>query len=317
MDRLRRIAPIQAIAVTVATACTIPLAAGAALAQDTGDRSVDVRPAGESGLEIVEVRIYARNADTGEDLAWVNPGDTLVLPPRIEVRLRVEALPRGKGPRYPSASYDVTGSRPVAGILASNTERGSATLQTYGRTGRSTLSYRILDRSLAMPGTLRASTVEISVEESASIVEPAEPDTEVSHETVIEALYNGILLRDPEPSAVEAAAERLQDGGYTEAIALAGRIAASKESQKTVYDRGATLEQRLEALYLHLLGIEREDVDLDRWRTDMRWMLTRNVERVVNDMVRSEEFRERFGFRADDQGTPARRVRGVGSTRGG
>lgn len=306
MSTLRKFA-----AVAVAVACSVPLAAGNAAAQNPRDKTAkvslgtqDAQP--ESGLEIVEVRIYARNPETGEDLAWVNPGDTLILPPRTEVRLRMEARPRSKGPRYPSASYAVTEAKPVAGIMNANVDMGSATLQTYGRTGRSTLYYEVLDNSLTLRDLRRGSIV-VSVENTAEV--PAEPQAQATaDESLIEALYRGILLRDPEPAAVQAAAARLQRGGYAEAIAIATQIAASEESRDATTSRGISLEQRLEALYRHLLGYEREAVDEGQWKSDLNWVRAQNVRHVVDAMVRSEAFQERFGF---DTRRDARSTRGV------
>lgn len=271
-------------------------------------------------LEIVEVRIHARHVGTDAELGWVNPGDTLVLPPRTEVKLWVEALPRHRGPRYPGARFDVTEGvavadgrrdrvvvrtngrdRQVAGIKSSNPPLGAAVLQTYGRQGESAVRYTILDtiKGLAVPADLRTSAFTVRVSDDAGIVPIDDAPYIVdgsAAERMIAELYRGILLREPDRQGLAGYADRLRDGGYGEAVAIAGEIAESEESRLLVYRRKADHEDRLDALYRHLLGLEANQVDRDQWRDDLDRLHDGEVSRVVGEMVRSEAFRDRFGF---------------------
>jgi hypothetical protein len=269
-------------------------------------------------LEVVEVRIHARHLDSDTDLGWINPGDTLVLPPRTEVKLWMEALPRGRGPRYPGAHYDVTdgvivegdrkrvavrtdGGREVAGIRSSNPSRGTAVLQTYGREGESVVRYSIADtiRGLSIPRALRSSAFTVRVRDGAGIVpvdgRPWTAETEAVRELVAE-LYHGILLREPDPRGLADYGGRILEGGYPAAIAAAADIARSDESRFGVYRSGAGHDDRLAALYRHLLGLDPDDVDRDQWADDREALRAGDLERVVDEMARSEEFRRRFGF---------------------
>lgn len=280
--------------------------------------------------QIQEVRIYAKSLETGADYAWVNPGGTLVLPPRVEVRLRIEAIPASGGPRYPSGRFedaplrdavkdrragggiagrqypDDRGHR-VAGVHDVNAEMGSAVLQTYGREGESAIRYTIVERGLSVPSTLRTGTFVVRVDDDVDLAsalpeiappltsDPFPVDREAARGLVAE-LYRGILMREPEAQALDDWSDRITDRGYPEAIAVAMDIAASEESRVDIYRNGTTYEQRLGTLYDHVLGLDPGTAGADRWRSDLERLRAGEVEQVVGDMVRSAEFRQRFDF---------------------
>lgn len=270
-------------------------------------------------LEVVEVRIHVRHLESGAHLGWVNPGDTLTLPPQTEVKLWVEALPRHRGGRYPGAHYDVTDGivvrggkergevrtngddRRVAGIKNSNPQQGAAVLQTFGREGESVVRYTLLDtiEGLEVPRDLRSSAFTIRVSEAAEIVpvgdQPATIEPDAVQELVAE-LYRGILLREPDPEGLASYGEQIRARGYPGLIETAVDIARSEESRSSVYRNGATYEQRLGALYEHLLGIDPGEIDRNQWRDDLESLRAGDLDRVVGEIVNSETFRRRFGF---------------------
>lgn len=283
---------------------------------------------GAAAQSIDEVRIYAKDLESGADYAWVNPGGTLVLPPRVELRLRIEAIPRGRGPRYPSGRFEDASMRdavqdarrrgiaghPIAdddhrfaGIRDTNPEMGSAVLQTYGREGESAIRYAILDDGLTMPSTLRTGTFFVRVDADARLSatlpetappltgEPSPVDPDAARE-LVEELYLGILMRAPEARGLDDWSARIEGRGYPEAIAVAMEIAESEESRVRIYQDGTTYEARLAALHEHLLGVEPRSADPDRWRDDLERLRAGEIEQVVGEMVRSAEFRQRFGF---------------------
>ncbi len=307
----RRTPAIPAFLLAALAATVSPWAAPDAAAQSIG-----------------EVRIYAKDLTTGADHAWVNPGGTLVLPPRVEVRLRLEAVPRSGGPRYPSGRFEdatmhaaaqdarrrgITGfptgddGHRFAGIEDANPEMGSAVLQTYGREGVSAIRYTILDDGLTMPSTLRTGTFFVRVDADARLTtalpetappitaEPGPVAPDAARELVTE-IYHGILMREPEAQGLDDWSDRIAGRGYPEAISVAMEIAASEESRVRIYQDGTTYEERLAALYEHLLGIEPRTVDPDRWRTDLERLRDGEIDQVVGEMVRSAEFRQRFDF---------------------
>jgi hypothetical protein len=283
--------------------------------------TVAVPVAGAAGVEIVEVRIHATQVGTDVELGWVNPGDTLTLPPGTEVRLRIEALPRHRGPRYPGATYEVTGGtvvedrkrvvvrtdredRLVAGIRNAKPERGSAVLQTYGRQGESVVRYTLVDtiKGLRIPSDLRSSAFTVRVSNDAQLVpvdaQPAPIETDAARQAATE-LYRGILLREPDPEGLTAYGERIRERGYAGMMEAAVEIARSEESRVSVYRNGASYEQRLAALYEHLLGIDPAEVDRDQWLEDLESLRAGHLDRVVEGMAQSETFRNRFGLRVD------------------
>lgn len=264
-------------------------------------------PAAAQGVEIAEVRIYARNIDTGEDIAWVNPGQSLQLPQAVKVRLRIEAIPRNAGPRYPSAAYAVSQSgRPTVSIERTNTEMGSATLQTFGRSGRTVIRYKILDNGLRMPDALRNGSFGVDVQNAASAPTQQPPASQQNNAfQMVDELFQGILLRRAPVQGTEEFVRRIQRGGYTEAIAVAVDIANSPESQRDIYQRGVRPEERLTALYAHLLGVRPEDVDRDQRQADLDAISRGDIDRLVGGLVRSDDFRERFGYR-DERGVRRR-----------
>lgn len=310
---MRRIPAVPAYLIAALAALALPLAAPDASAQQIG-----------------EVRIYAKDLATGADYTWVNPGGTLVLPPRTEVRLRLEALPAGgAGPRYPSGRFEDASMREAwndrrrggisggpareddhrfAGVHDVVVERGAAVLQTYGREGESAIRYTILDDGLSMPRELRTGTFIVRVDDDARlttlppetgddpiVTDPGSVDEQAARRLVTE-LYRGILMREPEPEGLEDWSERIEDRGYPETIAVATDIARSEESRFRIYQGGTTYEQRLTALYEHLLGVEARNVPADQWREDLERLRDGEIEQVVGEIVRSPDFRERFGF---------------------
>jgi len=249
-------------------------------------------------VEIAEVRIYIRDAKTGEDITWVNPDGTVELPQGTTVRLRLEARPHNLSPRYPSGAFVMApGSRQPAGIKEANRDMGSAVLQTYGRAGTAIVRYTITDRDLAIPDELRTGAFGVRVLASAAeLAQPEEEELGIGERTV-DALFQGILLREAPPQGTEDFVRRVQEGGYVEAIAVAVDIANSDESTSAIYQRGVSPQQRLEALYEHLLGQDPRQVDRDQWQADLLALGRGEIDRVVGGMVRTQEFRDRMGFR--------------------
>lgn len=110
-------------------------------------------------------------------------------------------------------------------------------------------------------------------------------------DSVVTALYRGILMRDPDDGAAGARSD-ISRHGYDGVRRVALNIANSPESRSL----GENPAQRLEALYGHLLGWSRADVGRDRWESDLSQINDGNVAGVVDAIVRSEQFRSRFAI---------------------
>lgn len=274
-------------------------------------------PAAAAGTEIVEVRVYVTDPDSNQFVAVVGPGEVLTLPPAAAVRLRMAAVPRQLDRRWPSARFEVEAEVGVEvddGILAkqrgepmvtigdANVERGNATLKTRRGEGESAVRYTILpDAELSITEELRSGHFTVRVRRGTElepltdpVAEEPEPEADVD---LIGELYRAILMREPEPAAVESYRQRLGDApDYAQAIALATEIAESDESRVALYRRGVSYEERLAALYEHLAGIDPKEVDAERWRADLELLRDGRIDQIVDAMVRSPGFRERHGY---------------------
>jgi hypothetical protein len=115
-------------------------------------------------------------------------------------------------------------------------------------------------------------------------------------EEAVAELYRGILLREPDPGA-RSWVERVERGGYEALLEAARQIAESRESEIDVYARGACNQQRLLALHRHLLGVEAASLDQRRWRAELDRMGRGDIAGVVNEIVRSDAYRDRHDRR--------------------
>jgi hypothetical protein len=109
------------------------------------------------------------------------------------------------------------------------------------------------------------------------------------------ALYQGILMREPDPSA-SGTTDAIRNGGYNALINEAVNIANSKESRFEIPSRRVPYEQRLEAMYQSLLGLSPQQADPGTWRSDLRMLSEGQIARVVEGIVRSDRFRSRYGL---------------------
>ena len=112
-------------------------------------------------------------------------------------------------------------------------------------------------------------------------------------EELTRLLYQGILLRDPDPGA-QGAIDSIRTGGYDALVKVAVGIAGSEESRVRL---GATpVEQRLASLYQILLGIDRSQADPQQWQADLNLMNQGRFADVVSGIVQSDRFRQRHNL---------------------
>jgi hypothetical protein len=109
------------------------------------------------------------------------------------------------------------------------------------------------------------------------------------------ALYQGILMREPDPAA-RGTTDAIRNGGYNTLIDEAVNIANSRESRFEIPSRRVSPEQRLEAMYQSLLGLSPQQADPSTWRSDLRMLNDGQIARVVEGIVRSDRFRSRYGL---------------------
>ena len=252
------------------------------------------------------VRIAVTDPESGDELAVLRPGEEITLIPGEEVTLQTfEPNPdRRHDRRALAATFGFGPTDTPLEIVDSSTERGEATVRLGDANAgeRHHVGYKLGDRlelqddswqlgrilvRVAAPGDTSVTGVRRSSRPTARL--PGSPA-----DAVVDALYNGILLREPDAGAAGARSD-IARNGYGAVRRIAANIANSPES-RGMWDRGVSSARRLEAIYDQLLGWDRNDVGRDRWQGDLAQVEDGNIAGVVDAIVRSQQFRDRFGI---------------------
>jgi hypothetical protein len=269
-------------------------AAAALLLASWGTAELAAQPARELRILVI--------GENREDLGYVNPGQVLNLPPGARVRLRMQAVYGGnRSERYPSTRFTEGKGSDAVYIAGGDQEVGNARLEvaTRPRNREEVIRYQILDRDLNIPRDLMNGSITVRVDGNAANPgypgTPNQPLPDGQDADLVRALYRGILMRDPDASGASNALDKLRREGRSAVAEIARGMAESQESRYGVYDRtGVSQQQRLNAIYENLLGLAADDVDRDQYNSDFERLSRGNVVAVVDGIVRSERFRERF-----------------------
>lgn len=262
-------------------ALLLPAAApAAAVAQSRGRENV------------TSVQVLVRDLQTRQEIARISPGGTINLPEGARVRINLLALTpgRGRGPLYPATEF-TDPTRTGVRITRSSEENGAADLEVLPMRNPDrvqTIQYQVTDTWV--PRDLRSGSFNIRVGGQTSDAIPGEQARELTR-----MLYQGILLREPDASGARSTAEAIQRGGYEGLLRAAANIANSDESHIQVY-KSSCNEQRLLALYRQFLGIEANQVDRRQWDADLQRLRNGELNRLVEDLLRSDRFRSRYAF---------------------
>jgi hypothetical protein len=244
---------------------------------------------------IGQVMIVVKDINSKEEIGSVLPGETIDLPAGTRVRLIMSALPTGnaRGPLYPDTVFSDTSGGAVT-IVRSNVDNSTADL-VLNRTknaGRvETIHYQINDTWV--PEHLRKGSFRIRIDPSGYQNQTGGSTIPRARaEQLTRTLYSAILLREPDPGAA-GTIDSVATGGQEALVNAAVSIANSEESRR-LFNEGTPPEVRLESLYRHLLGLSRDQVDSNQWRTDLLRVADGRITSVVYEMVTSERFRERI-----------------------
>lgn len=244
-----------------------------------------------------DVEIQVKDLDSDQVIATVEPGGSLTLTEGQRVRLIMTAIHpgRGKGAYYPETQF--TETEPGRGwvrVTRTSTENANATLEVVrpsntDRNRTETLRYQITE-NVGIPNNLRQGSITIHVQplSAASGSAPGSYTYGGTARNLTNVLYRAILLRDMDPSG-QAYVDRISSGGYNELLKIADEIARSEESRERLE---ATTDERLRALYQHLLGLNSNQVDREQWNYDLRRLSEGKIADVVRDMVRSDRFQD-------------------------
>ena len=251
-------------------------------------------PARASHNTVDAVKVAVIDPRTNRELAVLDPGGTLTLPPDEERLLRLFEPPeQGRAERQAiPAEFGFGPAQTALQITSHSVSRGEAVVRL--RRGASAsggggaalhVGYHIDDDVDLADENMRLGRVLVEISSGGR-----------SADDVIAALYRGILLRAPD----QAAAARRDDiarSGYAGVLRQAREIAESRESEIDVYQRGACNQQRLLALYKELLGREAAQIDQRTWRAELEHLERGDIAEVVTDIVESRDFQTRFDLR--------------------
>ena len=258
--------------------------------------------------QVRNVQISVVDPDSGTELEVLNSNQEISLFPGEEVMLRVfEPNPtRRLDRRTLPASFGFGPTQTPVEIVRSSPERGEVVVRLNDTAAgqRWHVGYKLADRvALSDPAMqlgrilIRVAgpgTTSITGAQTAGIY-PL-PASANFADAVTRALYRGILLREPDEGAA-GGRDDLARNGYEGVRRVATNIANSPESRVRLYEeRGASTVQRLDAIYRELLGWSRSDVGRDRWESDLAEIERGNIAGVVDAIVRSQQFRSRFGI---------------------
>jgi hypothetical protein len=259
---------------------------------------------------IGSVQILIREIGTREEIARVNPGETVTLPEGARVRINLMALPTGsaRGPLYPATEFTDTGKGGTR-ITRSSQENAAADLEIVASKNFNrveTIRYRVTEDWV--PANLRTGSFSIRVSGDGANVPGASTGgwsnnpggawtgswTGDQALQLTNALYQAILMRSPDEGA-SGTAEAIRRDGFEGLVRAAVGIANSEESRSRIYqDRQVSNEQRLTALYRTFLGLEPSQVSRSQWASDLNRLNDGQIGLVVEDLLRSDRFRSRY-----------------------
>lgn len=260
---------------------------------------VPLASAQSSKPNIGQVVIVVKDIDSKEEIGSVEPGGTITLPAGSHVRLIMTALPTGnaRGPLYPDTKFSDTSNGGVT-ITRSHVENSTADLvlnRSKAASRTETIRYEITDSWV--PAHLRTGSFRIHIAPASASTGNLRSGIALGSSRADELtrmLYQAILLRDPDSGAA-GTIESIANGGYDALVKAAVGMANSEESRIRLSDQGTTNEQRLAALYRHLLGLSTSQLDRSEYEANLRRLNEGRIAEVVSDFVNSSRFRDRIG----------------------
>jgi hypothetical protein len=254
--------------------------------------------------DVAEITILVRNIDDKSDAARIPSGGTITVAEGAHVRVNVEAQLFGsRAPVYPVTEFTDL-NRGGVRITRGNAANAAVDLEVLPMRNPNRIQrigYTITDNRV--PAGMRTGSFNIQVAAptrgssagSAGVPGGRPGGSHDRARDITRALYQGILMREPDPGA-SGTIDAIRNGGYTAVVSSAVGIANSNESRISIPGRGVGAVERLNALYTSLLGLDNTTADPTQWNHDFRAMQSGQIAQVVERIVRSDNFRSRYNL---------------------
>ena len=252
----------------------------------------------QSGPPIKELRIAVVDPATNREVALLESGDALQIRVGEELRLEMvnpDEARRGAAFHVP-ASFELRYANTGLQLLRPDPQRGTVVVRARelpAGTRGPEIEWRIAQSVKVAGENLRWG--HLNVEPAQGQVVPAPGSWQSAADRAVDALYRGILLREADEGA-RGYRDRIAREGYSGVARVAREIAESRESEIDVYAKGSCNQQRLLALYQHLLGVDANRIDQRRFREQVQRLERGDVAGVVDELVQTREFASRFGL---------------------